>query len=175
MAAAQGKGFAPPYCTGLAGTMEHIPILAAAIALGLASAASAQDSATTAGTAQIEERGGIEATGELIFQNLEIPNIALPLITSTSTGDAHISVMGDDAMVSLAVPDSIDMTMEGGLESLTVLTALDGGEVGVLGMQSLISPGGTLSVDVGGHINVRPEDLAPGEYRGLLVVVAQYN
>ena len=156
--------------------MERIPILAAAIALGLASAAAAQDSATTTGTAQIEERGGIEATGQVIFQNIDIPTIALaPTITTTSTSDAHISVMGDDAMVSLAVPDSIDMSQQGGLGSLTVFTALDGDQVGVLGMQSLISPGGTLSVDVGGHINVRPEDLAPGEYRGLLVVVAQYN
>ena len=34
---------------------------------------------------------------------------------------------------------------------------------------------GTLSVDVSGEISARPQDLAPGEYRGLLVVVAQYN
>ena len=156
--------------------MERTPILAAAIALGLASAAAAQDGATTTGTAQIEERGGIEATGQVIFENLEIPTIAVaPLITTTSTSDAHVSMAGDNAMVSLAIPRSFDLSLEGGEWPLTVHTAVNGHKVGVRGMQSLVSPGGALSVDVGGHIDVRPEDLAPGEYRGLLVIVAQYN
>lgn len=156
--------------------MERTLILAAAIALTLASAAAAQDSATTTGTARIEERGGIEATGQVIFQDLHVPSIALaPLITTTSTTDAHVSMVGDNTMVSMAIPRSFDLSLEGSEWLLTVHTAVNGHKVGVRGMQSLVSPGGALSVDVGGHIDVRPEDLAPGEYRGLLVVVAQYN
>ena len=61
--------------------MRRIPTFAAALSLTLASAAAAQESATTTtttGTARIEERGGIEATGEVIFQDLLItPNIPL--------------------------------------------------------------------------------------------------
>lgn len=154
--------------------MRRLSILAAAFSLTLASAAAAQESATTSGTALIEERGGIEATGEVIFQDLLItPDIEL--VTATSTGEASVSMIGEDAMVSLAIPDTFEMSLAGGEDILTVLTAVNGDQVGVLGMQSLVSPGGTLSVDVGGAISARPEDLAPGEYRGLLVVVAQYN
>ena len=157
--------------------MRRIPTFAAALSLTLVSAAAAQDSATTSGTARIEERGGIEATGQVIFEDLLItPDIPLaPLITTTSTSEANVSMVGDDAMVSLAIPETFEVSLAGGEEMLTVLTAVDGGQIGVLGMQSLVSPGGTLSVDVGGEISARPEDLAPGEYRGLLVVVAQYN
>jgi hypothetical protein len=42
-------------------------------------------------------------------------------------------------------------------------------------MQGTLSSDGMLSVDVGGTLQVAAEKLQPGEYRGVLVVVAQYN
>lgn len=149
---------------------------AAAMALCLAPAALARDSATTSGSADLQDRGGIEATGEVIFQNIVIiPSITLsPSIVTSSTGGANMSVIGDTT-VSIAVPDTIDVSLDGGENSVIVLTAMDGGQAGLTGLNSLITPGEVLSIDIGGEIAIRPEDLAPGEYRGLLVVVAQYN
>lgn len=145
---------------------------ALAAALCVAPAAFAGDEATTLGTADLQDRAGIEAAGEVIFQDILItPTIPL---TTTSTGSASVSVMGDTT-VSLAVPEAVDVSLAGGEESVMVLTALDGEQAGVLGISSLVAAGEMLSVDIGGEISIKAEDLAPGEYRGLLVVVAQYN
>lgn len=156
--------------------MRRIPTLAAMLSLALASAAAAQETAATTGKVTVVERGGIEATGEVVFQDLLLsPDMPLgPRITTTSTSGASVS-MSDGVAVSLDIPESFDLALANGEWTLTVTTAVNGGQVGVLGMQSLVSPGGTLSVDVSGEISARPQDLAPGEYRGLLVVVAQYN
>lgn len=148
--------------------------LVSGAALAVAGGAAARDSATTRGSTEIQGKGGIEATGQVIFENLTIPTIPLsPLITASSVDTANVSLPGGASVVSLAVPQTVDVTGEN--ESFTVLTELGGGQVGLYGMESLIASGGTLSVDIGGAITIRPEDLAPGEYRGLLVVVAQYN
>ena len=155
--------------------MPRFPILAAALSLTLASAAAAQvsDGAATVGTAEVQERGGIEAAGEVLFDDILLsPDIPVSIM---STGAANLSVIGDVSAVSISVPSAVDMTLAGGGESLTIVTALDGDQAGVVGLSSLVAPGEMLSVDVGGEIAVRPEDLVPGEYRGLLVVVAQYN
>lgn len=149
--------------------------LAVAFALSLASGAAAQAaSASTSGTSIVLGRSGIDAAGEIIFQDIAIlqgPPIVGPVGNAAS---ANVTVFGADA-VSLAVPESLNVTRLGGPETLTIMTTA-GGDYAALGsLQGLLSRDETFSLDVGGSIQVRPEDLAPGEYRGLLVVVAQYN
>ena len=141
------------------------------------SAASATDSAATTGKVEIRDTGGIKATGEVIFKDIIVtPTLpSTPMLTTASSSTANLSVVGDASAVSISVPEAVDVLQTGGEESLTVVTAMDGDQATVTGFTSLISPGEILSVDIGGEISVRPEDLAPGEYRGLLVVVAQYN
>jgi hypothetical protein len=154
-----------------------IPV-ALILALAMASGAAAQDtsSTTTTGTVEIQERAGIEAAGEVMFQDIQFtPNVGFDPQIATSETSANVTVTGDSAVVSMAVPETIDVTLAGGEESLTVFTSTDGDQATVSGLESLISAGGVLSVDVGGAITVSAADLAPGEYRGLLVVVAQYN
>jgi hypothetical protein len=149
--------------------------LAVSLALLMASGAQAQNTAPGAGTASVADRAGIETTGEVIFQNIVIaPAFSVPVVNASQTSNVTVVSPGGDA-VSLAVPGSFDLTREGGQETLTVLTTSDGGSATISGLESLISSGDVLSVDVGGAINVSAAELAPGEYRGLLVVVAQYN
>lgn len=158
--------------------MGHFRIFAATLAgaLAAACAAHADDSTSTRGTADIKGQSGIEATGQVIFEEITIPSIVVaPMITTNSVDSANVSLTGETSVVSLAVPQSVNVATAGNAENLTVMTELGGEQVGLYGMESLIGADGTLSVDIGGMIAIRPEDLAPGEYRGLLVVVAQYN
>lgn len=152
-------------------TIPAVLVFAAAVATG----AAAQDTSTTTGTTEIQERAGIEATGEIIFHDIQItPGIQLaPVISSDAS--TSLTVTGEGAVVSVSVPATVGITLAGGEQSLTMITNTDGIQTGVTGLQSLVSVGDILSVDVSGEINVTPDDLAPGEYRGLLVVVAQYN
>jgi hypothetical protein len=142
----------------------------------VAQTAAAQDTEATAGTARITERGGIEAVGQVIFQDIAInpAGIVLPL-TAVSEGSANVTILADGSVVSLSVPGSIGVRRAGGLQSFTVLTSTDGDYTAAMGLGGLLINGDVLSIDVGGEITVSPEDLEPGEYRGLLVAVAQYN
>ena len=128
---------------------------------------------TTTATTSITEAATIRSTGELIFQDLVItPAIHIgPVVSASQT--SNLTVLGADA-VSLAVPQFFDLTREGGMETLTVVTTAGGGYA-IAGLQGMAMRSGALSIYVGGTIRVRADQLAPGEYRGLLVVVAQYN
>ena len=135
---------------------------------------SANEAPTTA-SAAISERAGIQTTGQVIFQDIAVvPNVTIaPSIDSTSNSQITVLGSGGDA-VSLAVPEAIDMTNTNGEQTLTVVTNADG-SYAVPIMQGTLSSDGMLSVDVGGTLQVAAEKLQPGEYRGVLVVVAQYN
>lgn len=130
-------------------------------------------SATTNTSAHINDAAGIELTGQVIFQDIVINQITLgPAITSDAS--ANVTVLGNDA-VSLAVPESFELTRTGGVETLTVRTSSSGDYTAIDPLQGMLASGEALSIDVGGTIRVSANQLAPGEYRGLLVVVAQYN
>lgn len=146
-------------------------------ALALASQAAAQSTTETVGSAGVIDRGGIVTSGEVIFQDIQIQptfNVAAGVAASDASANVTVLSSGGDA-VSLAVPQTFSVIRDGGAETLTVLTTSTGGSATITGLESLISAGDILSVDVGGAINVSAGQLAPGEYRGFLVVVAQYN
>jgi len=133
-------------------------------------------SATTNASAHIESSAGIELTGQVIFQDIVIsPQITVgPSVFTASDASANVTVLGANA-VSLAVPESFELTRTGGVETLTVQTSSSGDFTAIDPLQGMLAPGEALSIDVGGTIRVSADQLAPGEYRGLLVVVAQYN
>jgi len=124
---------------------------------------------------RVTERAGIQTTGQVIFQDIPVtPNVTVaPSIDSTSNSQITILGQGGDA-VSLAVPGAIDMTKGDDGKTLTVVTNSDG-TYAVPVIQGTLSAEGVLSVNVGGTLQVATDQLEPGEYRGVLVVVAQYN
>jgi hypothetical protein len=98
---------------------------------------------------------------------------ALPLSNATLT----IYGQSGDA-VSMAVPQTFQVTRTGGAETLTVKTNTNS-EYGV-GGNGVVLGGGqnadTMSVNVGGSLSLASNDpLVAGSYDGLLVVVVQYN
>ena len=149
----------------------------ALLAFCTASAARAQAPAytTTTATTTIRDAGGIKTVGEVIFQDIVIaPSVTIGSVLNSSEGSASFTVLGSDA-VSMSVPESFEMARQGGVETLTVQTSAGGDYSAIANLQSMLSASGTLSIDVGGSIRVSADQLAPGEYRGLLVVMAQYN
>jgi hypothetical protein len=106
--------------------------------------------------------------------------------TSTTTGagavplsNATLTIYGQSGgAVSMAVPQTFQVTRTGGAETLTVKTNTNS-EYGV-GGNGVVLGGGqnadTMSVNVGGSLSLASNDpLVPGSYDGLLVVVVQYN
>jgi len=136
--------------------------------------AQASSEAPTGASTEVTERGGIQTTGEVIFQDIAvIPSVSVASsIDSTSNSQITVLGQGGDA-VSLAVPDAINMTKSDG-QTLTVVTNADG-SYAVPIMQGVLSPDGVLSVNVGGTLQIASQPLQAGQYRGVLVVVAQYN
>jgi len=149
-------------------------LLAAVCAI--AGPASADSASTDAGAStQVTERAGIQTTGQVIFQDIAVvPNVTIaPSLDSTSNSQITVLGQGGDA-VSLAVPGAVDLTNGDDGQTLTVVTNADG-TYAVPIMQGTLSSQGVLSVNVGGTLQVAADKLQPGEYRGVLVVVAQYN
>lgn len=94
-------------------------------------------------------------------------------------GNATLTIYGQSGdAVSMAVPETFKVIRTGGTESLTVNTStnseynLAGNGVVLGGAQNA----DTMSVNVGGSLALASADnLVPGPYEGLLVVVVQYN
>jgi hypothetical protein len=79
----------------------------------------------------------------------------------------------------MAVPESFKVIRSGGTEALTVTTNTNG-EYGLSGggvvLGGTVMNGDTMSVNIGGAVSLASADrLVPGPYKGLLVVVVQYN
>jgi hypothetical protein len=158
---------------------RHLTLLAsgALILTAVAGPACAQasDTATAGAGATLTARAGIQTTGQVIFQDIAVtPSVTVaPSVDSTSNSQITVLGQGGDA-VSLAVPDAINMARTDGQQTLTVVTNSDGSYAVPL-MQGVLSSDGVLSVNVGGTLQTASQQLQPGEYRGVLVVVAQYN
>ena len=100
--------------------------------------------------------------------------------TGVVAGNTQLTIRGQAGdVVSTATPESFTVVRNGGQESLTVKTNTNA-EVplgkGDAGFGGAIMNGNTMSVDIGGALNLASaQNLVPGQYEGLLVVVVQYN
>lgn len=88
---------------------------------------------------------------------------------------ATFTVAGDAGQsISVTVPDAVDLTREGGVETAVLTTEASFGD----GPQFLggdFATTGTLSFNVGGQVTLASANVASGTYNGVLAVVAQYN
>jgi hypothetical protein len=183
--------------------MNRVLYLTITAALALAGGADALAAATATGTASvtIERAASIDFVSPLVLPTVTATAItpatsggavgsAIGATGSSSgttnssgnaaapTGNATLTIHGQagDA-VSMAVPETFKVVRTGGTEALTVKTSTnmeyDAGNGVVLG-GSLNAD--TMSVNVGGALSLASADqLVPGPYEGLLVVVVQYN
>jgi hypothetical protein len=150
--------------------------LAALVASGaLAQEVSEVTTDTTASTT-IEAGAAIELTGEIIFEDiLSSPQFPTGgILASTEGGGANVTLTGSNA-ISMLMPESFDLTREGGTETLTVFTTSTGAYTTLEQLRGLLTTDSAISVDIGGAIRVSAGQLTPGEYRGLLVFIGQYN
>jgi hypothetical protein len=152
-------------------TAKFLSALGLLAALGGASGAHASQSATvqSVGRAEIGESASIQILQDLTFNALLPPTVAA-VASPSSAANIQLSGKPGDA-VSVAVPSTFRMTRTGGEETLTVITT--GLDRMVLG--GALRANGALSVDVGGRVVFSGEAVPAGAYRGLLVVMAQYN
>jgi len=175
----RGGHFLEAFFSGSMAYFRHLHLLtsgALLVAAAVQPALARTSAGTTAGAStEVTERAGIQTTGQVIFQDIAVtPSVTVaPAIDSTSNSQITVLGQGGDA-VSLAVPDAINMTNADGQQTLTVVTNADG-SYAVPIMQGVLSTDGVLSVNVGGTLQTASQQLQPGEYRGVLVVVAQYN
>jgi hypothetical protein len=168
-----------------------IGLTALAVAI-LASPASAQDAATatTTGSTSISAPASLSVTQNLTFSVIpSAVNTGLTITSSTASGvNANFAVVGAQT-TSISVPATFDVIRVGGTESVTVRTiapvsgVTGGSQVTGVASGSLFSQpvtvtgnidSGMMSFSVGGAVTVA-NNLTPGQYQGVLTVVAQYN
>ena len=172
--------------------------LATSLIAGLvlvAAGARAQDTATstTTGSTSISAPAAISVTQNLSFtiqpQSL---NTGLTITSSAANGiNANVLLTGGQT-ASVSVPATFDVTRVGGVETITVrtvgtatnVTSVTGASqvIGVANGGVFTNPvtvvgnldNGVLSFSVGGAVTVA-NNIVPGEYQGVLTVIAQYN
>ena len=165
--------------------------------LSAASGASAQASSATTTvqmSTQISEPASIDVVQNLSFNILPQALTTGLVITSSAAGGLNANVVlrgaaGDT--VSLSIPSIITVVRDGGIDTVTVRTVGPVGNVNLPGAGSVTGvaagglfstpvtvignlDGGILSFTVGGQVMVA-NNLVPGEYRGVLTVIASYN
>lgn len=171
--------------------------LAVTAALLTAGAAFAQDgltaTTTTAGSMSISAPQAIGVTQNLSFTVLpSTVNTGLVITSSAANGLTANVVLTGAQTASIAVPATFEVTRVGGVETVTVRTvgpvtnvALGGGAAQVNGVAnggffnnpvSVVGTldSGVLSFSVGGEVTLA-NNLVPGQYQGVLTVIAQYN
>lgn len=161
-------------------------------AAALASAACAAEAAVSATASSPVRISFVQPVGINIGNTMTLPSVSVaPVIRAgafgarastlvRSPGNARLTIRGQPGdVVSTTVPESFTVVRSGGEESLTVKTntsaeyQIGSGDV-VLG--GAILNGNTMSVDIGGSVNLASaQNLVPGPYEGVLVVVVQYN
>ena len=175
----------------------RLAALALVAGLATAGAAQAQNSLTSQvqATTQVDTPASISVTQDLNFSILpQALSTGLTITSSTANGLNANVVLGGvaGAAVSVSVPAQINVTRNGGGETVTIRTvgtvsnlADTAGPVAVTGIAAgglLNTPvtvvgtldGGVLSFSIGGAVTVA-NTLVPGDYHGVLTVVAQYN
>lgn len=153
---------------------------------------------TTPTSAEVLEPSAIAVTRDLTFtivvdtiNTIKNSLAAQASFAEAGASDANVVVAGGGKAFSIAMPTSIDVVRSGGVESITVRTVgpvssvfgADGRTVsgllsgGLFGTPVAVTgdlSGGILTFSVGGRVTVS-NDLVPGNYHGVLTVVAQYN
>lgn len=169
--------------------MRRALILGVAALASAACGVQAAVSATASSPVRISfvRPGGINIGNTMTLPSVSVAPVirtgALGARASTSVrspGNAQLTIRGQPGdVVSTTVPESFTVVRSGGEESLTVKTntsaeyQIGSGDV-VLG--GAILNGNTMSVDIGGSLNLASaQNLVPGPYEGVLVVVVQYN
>gem|GEM_PF-5634103 len=173
-------------------------VAVAAVGLPLSSvSAQVDNTSTTQSSAEVVEGTSIAATRDLTFTILassasDLRNIgsALSSIGGISVS-SNIFVAAGGKTMSLAIPASIDVVRSGGVETVTVRTiGLPSSVVGAdnAAISGVLSGGvfsapvnltgvlgsGTLTFSIGGQV-VLADTLVPGNYHGVLTVIALYN
>lgn len=169
-----------------------ILLIAAALAGG---SARAQNKATvgTTGTTSVSDPAAIAVTQNLSFVvPTQTLSTGLTVTSSSVNGVAANVVLTGNQTTSVAVPATFDVTRVGGTETVTVRTVgpvtnmvANNGTAQVAGVANggvFSNPvnvvgtidSGVLSFSVGGQVTLA-NNLAPGEYQGVLTVIAQYN
>jgi len=173
-------------------------VAVAAVGLPLSSAsAQVANTSTTQSSAEVVEATSIAATQDLTFTILastasDLRNIGSALSSIAGSGvNSNIVVAAGGKTLSLAVPASIDVVRSGGVETVTVRTiGLPSSVVGAdnAAISGVLSGGvfsapvtvtgalgsGTLTFSIGGRV-VLANTLVPGNYHGVLTVIAEYN
>jgi hypothetical protein len=92
-----------------------------------------------------------------------------------SAGNAQLTIRGQPGdVVSTTVPESFTVVRSGGQETLTVKTNTSAEYQ--IGSGDAVLGDTAMSVDIGGSLALATaQNLVPGPYEGMLVVVVQYN
>jgi hypothetical protein len=96
----------------------------------------------------------------------------LSAISANSVAKVTMTGGAGDA-VSLAVSPTLDATSASTQEKIVVQTF--GGASGSTVLGGVMRANGALSVDVGARVALGGQSVSPGDYEGLLLVIAQYN
>lgn len=134
------------------------------------------DVGRTRGSAQVEQQVGVNLDGPVFLHNLNTSTPArtgpASVLAVTSASPASLTVRGGalDA-ISLSVPALLDLGRAGGLETLQM--RLGSGTLG--DGATLLSSSGGVSLRLVGDVKAPVNPVVPGDYRGLLVIVAQWN
>jgi hypothetical protein len=170
------------------------PVLGLLLAtMTLAETARAQDRAdqTTTGSTSISVPAALTVTQNLTFSvTPSALTSGLTITSATASGlNANFTLTGGQT-ASISVPATFDVIRVGGNESITVRAIAPAGAItaggsevaGVADGSFFTGPvsvvgnvdAGMLSFSVGGAVTVA-NSLAPGQYQGVLKVIAQYN
>ena len=152
----------------------------------------AQATSSTTGSISISDPAAIAVTQNLSFTVLpQSVNTGLTVTSSALNGvNANVVLTGGQT-ASVSVPATFEVTRVGGTETVTVRTVgpvtnvVTNGATQVVGVAngSVFSnpvavvgtvDSGVLSFSVGGQVTLA-NNLVPGEYQGVLTVIAQYN
>ena len=173
-----------------------VVVAAVGFPFGLASA-QVDNTSTTQSSVEVVEATSIAATQDLTFTILastanDLRNIGSALSAIVGTGGtSNIVVAAGGNALSLAIPASIDVVRSGGVETVTVRTIglpssvvgadnstisgiLSGGVFGAPVTVTGALGSGALNFSIGGRV-VLANALAPGNYHGVLTVIAEYN
>ena len=164
----------------------------AATLAGAAWPACAQTSALTGASAEITAPASISASQNLVFTLTTAAGLSGVTSSGLAAGFVLTGAPGDT--VSVSAPASFNVTSNNGGAILTVRTSpsvgdfLGGAAAGGTDVTGVLSgglfnsrvqvvgrlDGGQLSFSIGGAMTVA-NALTPGDYHGVLTVIAQYN
>ena len=152
-----------------------VSVMLCAAAL-LAPATASAETRRTRASIEIEQQAGVDLDGAVALRAVQHSpgGGAGPasVLAATSPTPANLLVTGGAAdAISISVPELLDLDREGGLETLQLRLNGEGAAEG----STLLSSSGGVSVRLAGGVEAPVNPVVPGDYRGLLVIVAQWN